>query len=291
LAEQFLPHVIRAGDAPAESPDLEVALGQLVADSRATWPTVTVPTEIFLRHVAQRLPERGDPASAVRGLNGADLFLACACTHGDPVALALFDEHFLSPIVAYVSRSDALPDFTDEVKQALRTRLLVARDQILPAIAGYGGRGTLLTWLRMTAVHLAIDLRKALGPNASPDSEALLVIRSPVPDPELTYLKTQFAAEFEAAFRSTLAQLSTRERNVLRLHFLEGVDTDAIANIYTVSVRTVQRWIGGTRDRILDETRRRLGERLRLSATQLDGLIDLVQSQVDLSISKILGDP
>ena len=58
--------------------------------------------------------------------------------------------------------------------------------------------------------------------------------------------------------------------------------------LFQVSSRTVQRWIAETRRCILDETRRRLAARLALSESQVDTVMRLVQSQIDVNIRDLL---
>ncbi len=67
-----------------------------------------------------------------------------------------------------------------------------------------------------------------------------------------------------------------------------GVTHEAVAALYRVSERTAERWTAGLRQKLLDETRRRLAERLRLPASQLDELIQLVQSRFHVSIRRFL---
>jgi len=288
--ESFLPHVRHGREALAAAPALDGLLADLLVAGQAAWPDLALPPEAFLRHVAERLPPDGDPVEALRAVLAGDLYLACACTTGDAAALQLFEKQFLAPVAEYVSRADALPAFTDDVKQALRARLLVAGEAALPKIAGYSGQGPLAAWLRMTATRVAIDLRNAERAHQRRDAAAPapLLFAAPAADPELAYLRARYTPELGTAFRTTLAALSPRERTVLRLHFLEAMNAEAIGKVYRVSTRTVQRWLERTRGRILRETRRLLAERLDLSATQIDGLITLFHSQFDISVFTVL---
>jgi RNA polymerase sigma-70 factor (ECF subfamily) len=290
-AELFLAHAGDARDALARAPELESLLAGHLDAARAEWPDVVVPPEAFLRHVAERLPAGRDPVEALRQLHAADLYLACACARGDARALQMFETKHLAPMAGYVSRSDALPAFTDELKQALRARLLVAREGLLPKIGGYTGQGPLGAWLRITASRVAFDLRESERGHLPLDEDRaapLASAGSPRADPEISYLKSRYASEFEAAFRATLEKLSRRERNVLRHYYLDAMTADAIAKLYRVSLRTMQRWLTATRTRILRATRELLAERLDLSSTQIDGLMMLVQSQFEMSVFQIL---
>ncbi len=284
---------VKDGDARAAlaaTPDLDVTLVRLLGTGRAAWPTISrsISDEAFLHHLAERLPPGGEAPAALAATHGGDLYLACGCTGGDPQALAAFEKHFMAEVSHYLARSDTLPAFTDEVKQMLRARLLVAEGGLLPRIAGYTGRGPLGGWLRTAAARSAIDLRRSQRGGVVALEHDVLTLQNEASDPELGFLKTHAAAELKAAFETTLARLSPREANVLRLHFLDGVTHEAVAALYRVSVRTVERWTAQLRQKLLDETRRRLAERLRLPASQLDELIGLVQSRLHVSIRRFL---
>jgi RNA polymerase sigma-70 factor (ECF subfamily) len=188
---------------------------------------------------------------------------------------------FVSQISAYLSRSDALPSFTDEVKQAVRERVLVTRDALLPRIQSYNGRGPLGGWLRMVTTRIAADLRRSqrhdgrsVDPPFSPRS----------PDPEVAYLKERYRSEFEQAVEQAFGALGTRESNVLRLHFLDELAPTAIAGMFQVSVRTVQRWIASAETDLMAGVRRILSERLKLSPSELESLLGLVRSQLSVSL-------
>jgi RNA polymerase sigma-70 factor (ECF subfamily) len=168
---------------------------------------------------------------------------------------------------AFVAHIDASADFADEVRQQLRERLLVGAQ---PRIADYRGQGALGGWLRVAAVRTALTIKRAA-------SRAEIAAPSPpAPDPELDFLKTRYRGELEAAFRATLEKLPADERNVLRLHYLDGCNIDEIGAVYPVHRSTVARWLADSRQTLLDETRRRLVERLDLKEGEIDSLIDLV---------------
>jgi RNA polymerase sigma-70 factor (ECF subfamily) len=278
-------------EASAATSDLEETLRGLVEAARRAWPALDLPPETFVRHLAERLPAdpEGDPLAVVAATHAADLYLACACARGDELAIAEFDRTFIAQISKYLSRADALPAVADEVKQTLRASLLVGNGEILPRIAGYSGRGPLGAWLRVTATRAALRLRdteRARNPANAGDA-AVFPARG---DPEIDYLRTHYAEDFRGAFEATLASLSPREGSLLRLHFLDGMTIEAIGALYRVSGRTVKRWLARTRRRILDETHRRLAERLRISASDLDALIGLLRSRLDVSIVRFLKD-
>jgi RNA polymerase sigma-70 factor (ECF subfamily) len=108
------------------------------------------------------------------------------------------------------------------------------------------------------------------------------------PDPELDYLKDRYSREFASAIGITLAALSSEERSLLSLYFLDGLTLAAIASVFKVHESTVARWIARARTRVLDETRNLLRERLEVDTAELDSLMALVRSRIDLRISQHL---
>src|SRR5262245_8995676 len=113
-----------------KSAEHQRAFERMLEAARATWPQVRLRPERFAGFVAERFPEDGDGADPQKlaQLHGADLYLACACAEGDRAALDALDQGPLSVCAAAAARVDRSPSFADEVKQALRQRLLSPED-------------------------------------------------------------------------------------------------------------------------------------------------------------------
>jgi RNA polymerase sigma-70 factor (ECF subfamily) len=286
LSHPFTAELAPALAAGIDASALEPALWGLVARARAEFPRIDIDPATFVAHVAARIPDDWSVEQALGELYVGDLYLACACCQGDPAALRVFEQQFLSMVAAWIKGVDALSSFTDEVRQEIRNRLLAPREGLAPRIASYSGQGPLGSWVRMAAVRMAIDLRRSKRREVALENAPPL--RSPGADPELRYLKERYGREFRRAFTTTLAALTTREANVLRLYYLEGMSPDAIGATYGVHPRTVHKWLTVSRRNILAQTRRLLGERLGLKETELDSLMVLVKSELDLSIARFL---
>jgi len=286
----FLQHVPEGKATIAPSSELEETLGRLLAVGRSAWPELSSTDEAFLRHLASVVTANAHPIGALQGLDAGGLFLTCCCLAGDERALATLDARFLAPIAGRLTRTGATPQFAAEVVQELRTRLLVSRSGAAPRISSYGGRGGLASWVRISAARVAVDLVRAQKPDSLRRDDRVEVRSSPA-DPELAFVKQHYRVEFERAFRATLATLTPRDANVLRLHYIENVSAQSIGAIYGVTARSVQMWIATSRRRILRETRRLMAERFSLTSSQLDGLLGLVQSQLDISFRNLLDKP
>jgi RNA polymerase sigma-70 factor (ECF subfamily) len=114
------------------------------------------------------------------------------------------------------------------------------------------------------------------------DDDALFDRLAPPNDPALSAIKRDGAIAFKTAFIAALGELERRERTALRLHLLDGLTIDDIAPLYEVHRATVARWISTAKQAVLARTRKRLMQDLRLGADEVDSLIRLVQSRIDL---------
>jgi RNA polymerase sigma-70 factor (ECF subfamily) len=258
------------------------------AEARQAWPTVELDEDEFLAYLTARLPDEGR-AHVLPTLHWSDLYLACACVKGIAAALQALDTGYLAEVRRRIGRQLESPDAVAEVIQIVRTRLLVAVDDQPPRIAAYKGTGPLLGFIHVAAARVVVDLRFR-GPVVERRSEPADPRISTSGDPELLYIKWRYRSEFEQAFKATIADLPLHERNVLRLVYVENVEAGAVAELYRVSRRTVNRWLVTARERLLDETRRRMTERLALRPAEADEVMNLVASQIDLSLHRVLLD-
>jgi RNA polymerase sigma-70 factor (ECF subfamily) len=272
------------------TPSLEQTLRTALRAGRAAWPDVQVDEAAGVEYLAKRLPEGEPPADALASMHVTDLYLACACSRGDPRALAAFETHFLSAVASFVGQIDKSDSFADEVRQQLREKLFVCAPGDVPKIAEYTGRGPLGGWLRVASVRAALNLRRGNKTVVDPDDAGPALV-SPTPDPEIDYLKTRYGHALREALQATLAALPADERNVLRMHYIDGLNIDEIGGAYRVHRSTVARWLSSARDRILEETKKALQGKLQLGHGEVESMIGLVQSQLDVSIYRFLGRP
>ncbi len=266
---------------------MEEALARLWQAVTQDWPGIRTEAALFMKHLALRIPGGADALEGLRGLRASDLYLAHGCLLGDPAALSAFEQHFVARVPAYLARGNASADFIEEAKQGLRTRLLTG-DQTPPRIAAYSGHGPLGAWVRMTTLRVALDLDQTPGRLPSAYRFEAHALTPAMADPELATLKSQAGALLNQAASATLAALSPREAALVRLFFLQEVSYGALAKIYHAPTSRVRRWIADIRAKIVEETRRHLIEKLAVTSSNVDSLIRLVSSDVDLSVVRIL---
>jgi RNA polymerase sigma-70 factor (ECF subfamily) len=268
--------------------EVDERLGELFEQGRAAWPALAPGAEAFVRHVARHAPEPGAPHAHLAGLHGADLYLACACEARVKGALEAFQAAHGAAIDAAL-RGLGLPAAQrDEVRQALWEKLFVGREGAPPKIGHYAGRGPLGGWARAAALRTAHNaLRKAKQDRLAPAGPRDVAAPAGAPDPELAFLKVHYRDEVQRALKEALAGLEADERNVLRLSFLDGLTVDQIAAVYGVHRATAARWAARGRAALLRHTRELLGRRLRVDAAEVEGIIGLVRSQLDVTLQSL----
>ena len=258
-------------------------------EARCRWPTVDLPLEEYADHVTARLPGNNSSPAAVTQLHTTDLYLACACGQSNVAAIEAFEAQCMSAVDHALAQLRLGADDVDEVKQRLRERLLVhgggeAR------IQAFSGRGTLRAWLMVMATREALALRRRTRRELSieEDQEALQEFVTSG-DGELVQLKTRFADAFKEAFDASLKALPPRDQTLLRQHVLDGLSIDQLGAFYRVHRSTAARSIDRVRRALLSATRSRMRSRFGVASTELDSILRLVRSQIEISLRVLLG--
>ena len=223
--------------------------------------------------------------------HAADLALAWSVGRGDPIAARRFDALVGGELAAAARAIDRDPAFVDEVCQRTRIRLVVGDGDLPPRIASYRGTGPLRAWVAIAAQRVALNAKRDARPDgaATSSTDVLAELVDREPDPELRHLKTLYRAEFRDALAAALAGLDDRRRAVLRLRFADGLELAQIGRLYRVHESTASRWIAAALDEIARATRDRLEARLSITAATAESVTRMVQSQLDLSIARLLG--
>jgi RNA polymerase sigma-70 factor (ECF subfamily) len=278
--------------APGRSPALEhdarlgESLAGLLGRARAAWPALAIADEDFLRFLAERVPEGAGLAQLER-MNVEDLYLACGCASGSPQAGELFASRFFPVIRRAVAQLEVPAAWAEDVRQTVYDKLFLADSERPAAIRHYQGTGDLATWVHVVAVRQTVDLIRKR--NREQTLRDLPEVIASDDNPELRLLKERFGSEFKAVFEEVLTRLSSKERNLLRYQLVASLTLEQIAGVYRVNRSTVVRWMQALRDKLLDETRTALSERLHLTGAEFASLMHLIQSQLQVSIKRLLG--
>ncbi|MBL4635762.1 MAG: hypothetical protein JKY56_18010, partial [Kofleriaceae bacterium] len=106
--------------------------------------------------------------------------------------------------------------------------------------------------------------------------------------PDLAYQRRLYHGEFKTSFESAVDELEPRERSLLRQSIVFGATVDQIATVYQVHRATSARWIAKARENLGNKTRTHLRERLSINDQQFESIVRMIESQMDLSIERLL---
>ncbi len=241
--------------------------------ARAAWPGVDIASAVVEAYVAAR-----------GGTELGDLYLACACSERDPRALAYLDAEIADCVARAVRKVGGDRTAVDEVTQRLRERVLVGGAVRAAQIAEYSGRGPLRGWLRVIATRELLDMRRREKHEAPLGEHTLDGLPAAEHDPELQYMKASYREAFRTAFRAAFAALEPLERDLIRRHHLLGETVDQLSAHHGVHRATAARWVARARERLLVTTRERLAATLAIADQELDSILNLVASRLELSL-------
>jgi RNA polymerase sigma-70 factor (ECF subfamily) len=262
-------------------PRAATELERVWAEARAAWPAVPLDAERFCGFLAPRVA-----GADLSSLRAADLYLACACAADVPEAMQAFESILteVGVMLRNIARSD---DVLEEAKQITR-QVLLQRGERPPPIADYTGRGDLRGWLRVAlGRELVRLLRRGQDARRLATGELARIVDEN-DDPETAYLKRHYQDEFKDAFAGAVERLDGTDRRLLRFAVIERLSIDDIARLERVHRSTAARQVLRARERLVEETRRLLRARLRVDAEQLHSILRLIESQVDVSVQRLL---
>jgi RNA polymerase sigma-70 factor, ECF subfamily len=261
--------------------DTEPAVEAAFEAGQRAWPGLALALEPFATHLrtlnvpAHLLPERA-----------ADLYIAAACTTGDERAVRRFEAQYLAGAESYVHRLHLTPEQVVEVCQRARIAILVGAR---PLIGRYLGRGSLAAWVRVIVVRTGLALARTLNAvRRKTDEDALDRLVAPGLGPEVGAIKERYRERLQDVLKQALSTLDDHEKTLLRLHFLDGLSVEAIARIYRVHRATASRWMVTLRNRVLQQVRAALSLPGKATSSELRSLINLLQSELELSLHRIL---
>jgi len=269
----------------SKMPSITVELSEFIekayAAGQEAWPEVRLDPAAF----AERLQGLALDAQSLAARAG-DIYLAAACLTGDKAALLAFERTFLVPVPKMLTRVGLSPHQEDELRQQLRIRLLVGP---CPRIGEYKGLGPLGAWVRVCALRLALALKTG-GEAKRNDSDAVDELMADFSGNEMVLDTQQHGPAFKAALQEALAGLAPREKTLLRLHFLEGMNIDALGAVFRVHRATAARWLVAIRTQILGQVRAKLSLEIGASQSEAVSLVRLLRSEVQVSIRRILSE-
>lgn len=247
-------------------------------EGKARWPAIAVDRDAFVARVAP-LEDAQD--------HGADLYFAFACSTGDPAALAELESHYLPALRGALAKLGLEDAGIAETLQMVREELLVAREDRPAKILDYSGRGALQGWLRSVAVRTGLRLiKKTPKHDELGEHHAKLTA-----DPELAYMKKTYGEVFHRAFATAVGELSAKDRLLLKQRFKHQIGVVELGTLYAVNAGTISRWVQAARDNLANLTRAAMMRELGVGTVDLDSILRLIHSQLDVSLSATENSP
>jgi len=265
---------------------LPIELHAAVARARTAWPQVAADADRFVGRLREVLGDQ--PVEAVAGLHVEDLYLAWACTEGNPEALAAFDARMWPAADATLARLRIDPARREDLIQDLRIHLVVGSDGRPGKLAQYRGQGDLGRWLRATTLRAAYRMVSKTRRYVTLDDTALAAVSVLDRDPALVQLKEHCRVELKHAFATALAGLARRDRLLLKQHYLDQLTIEDVAALHNIHRSSAARWLAQAREALASAVLSEFRDRLRVADSEVEGLVQLVRSQLDITLERFL---
>ncbi len=260
----------------------------LCGDAARSHPTLEIDDRELTAAIASHAPVTELDAYLER-CRAPELALARAAGRGVPSAIAELERANRATIEAVCRRFTGPAHSIDDLRQILRTKLFVAAPGKQPKIFDYAGQGFFDNWLRITAVRVFLDLAKRKDRAREAVAEDEDVLRLPQPgDLALDVVKAEYRVAVASAMHDAAQRLEAGDRHLLRQSLVVNLSIDQLGAVLGIHRATAARRIARAREHLVTETRRLLAERLAIDASELDEVIGLVMSRLDISLGKLL---
>ena len=265
---------------------VQAAISHALNEVGSLWPASWVAPADFVPYLARQLPFSECGLDAFRRCRVGELYLICACGHGISAAIAQFEHRYFGVIRPTVMGLGLDEDMVDDITQALRSKLFVGTYDEPPRILRYGGRGDPAALVQVAATRAAVDeLRRRKRWTGSAEALTELVADG---TPEHKLASTERRADFKRAFEAAARRLSDRDRVLLRLHYVQRFTLQDVGSLYRVHFATASRWIAKARARLEREIWTELAMLWNLSEDERNHISRLIDSQLSLSLERIL---
>jgi RNA polymerase sigma-70 factor len=216
----------------------------------------------------------------------ADRELAARALAGDAQAADAFERRFRPELARVAARLGARDD-GDEVVHDLLARILVGTGERPPKLASYRGEGSLLSWVRALGTRFVIDHLRVV--KARPQLDALsetMGLQSARIEGDVE--ARRWTDVVRSATTAAFAELTPRQRNLLRHSAFHRLGIDELAVIYGVHRTTTARWLQRTREELHAAIADKIALAARMPATEARGLLRNLGGEVELSLRSVL---
>jgi len=188
-----------------------------------------------------------------------------------------------------LSAMSSLAPEPEEVLQRARHKLLVGPP---PALLKYNGRRPLGSWTSLLTKRIAIDLLRAERRR----TRLMQQVAQQCDGADLRSIESQLdldhhGEQLRQAVKQALAQLSVRDRTLIRMHYAGGVPVEKLAVSYGVHRATLARWIARARSTLAESVLQAMCATGGLTRSDYGALMPRLHDRLDLAISSWIGVP
>ncbi len=277
-----------------------------------TFPQVHLSFESFHERVCEVLgknlplsPEEGAYSSwgeranqLLTGLKWEDLFLATACAEGDEAAWVSFQSRYQSVIRKAARYCTDNASQGKEISESLMTDLFLPSPSGLgksaSKIAQYDGMGSLEGWIRVVVSRMAIDqIRRHQKQVSLEDLDTEPVAAGPVsmnPSSERKLDMQKATAMLQPSLDYALDQLTSQEKLVLKLYYLQDANLKEIGLLLNVHESTASRMVARIKKHMRKSVERHLQDFFHVRRREIRHLIATAQSQVQLDLDRVFNE-
>jgi len=214
----------------------------------------------------------------------AEVYLASACARGDAGAISTLRDRYLVRVEGSLRRGRS-PALVEEALLQLLGTIFVARPGQSPEIGDFTGSGPLGAWLRIVALRILMRLERK---QRQPPELARAAAAMPTPEsPEVAYLRRKYSAALQDALGEAWKTMSSENQVLLRLRYNDGRGIDDIAKVENIHRATAARRVRKAEESLIDEARRILSAKLGASEPDVNSVLQLVRSQLQISVGRI----
>jgi RNA polymerase sigma-70 factor (ECF subfamily) len=249
-------------------------------------PRLPAPDAALVARVKRTVHANPD---ALEKLAWTDLLLAEGCAKGDTFSLSELESKVMPKVRQAITKIDASSVFVDEALQAVRERLLATVDGEEPRIRQYSGEGPLANWARVAGVRVALNVRRSHAKEPEPTAAEDLHEPLNAASPELDFMRAHLAEKFKVALGDALAALAPQDRNLLRMHLIDGLSLERLGTMLNVHKSTLSRRLQKLEGELVSGTREALQRRYGIRPKELASAMKVFSQRVSFSVRTLLG--
>jgi len=218
----------------------------------------------------------------------SDLYLCVATLAGDTAALVAFEGELRAALTRVGARFRLSDDQCDELGQELLERLLLPSTDRPARLTDFSGKGSLVRWLQAVATRTQLNHMRGKKREILTGDDSMLEAFAMPSIPGLELNKGRFRRALKTALSTALAGLEAQDKMLLRMAYVEGVRLEGLGRALDVSRATAHRRLSKARETLAIRVEATMSEELSIPKDKLSSIRRLVQSQISISIGRLL---